>query len=127
MSAAREQFVKRKWRAPPNSCSTASGARCRPVYTISIPNARARRAVACPIAPRPITPSVLPASPVPSMKNMCQDHGVAERSSRSPSPSRRVTDSISPIARSAVASVRTPGVFVTSTPRSLQAATSMLS
>ena len=58
---------------------------------------------------------------------MCHDHGSPERIRRSPSPRRRVTIRISAIARSAVESVSTPGVLVTTTPRSVAAATSMLS
>ena len=53
-------------------------------------------------------------------------HGVWLRITRSPSPSRRVTMRISAIAMSAVASVNTPGVFVTRTLRAAQAGTSML-
>ena len=51
------------------------------------------------------------------MKSIAHAQGVRDRSSRSPSPSRRVTASMSAIARSAVASVSTPGVFVKRTPR----------
>ena len=47
--------------------------------------------------------------------------GAPARTSRSPSPSRRVAIRISANAMSAVASVRTPGVFVTITPRAAQA------
>ena len=61
------------------------------------------------------------------MKNMLHDHGVCARMSRSPSPRRRVAIRMSANARSAVASVRTPGVFVTTTPRPAHAGTSMLS
>jgi hypothetical protein len=61
------------------------------------------------------------------MKSIAQAQPVSDRISRSPSPSRRVTASSSAMARSAVASVSTPGVFATSTPRSRAASTSMLS
>jgi hypothetical protein len=50
------------------------------------------------------------------MKSIDHAHGTPERIRRSPSPSRRVIASISAIARSAVASVSTPGVFVIVTP-----------
>src|ERR687884_484776 len=81
-----------------------------------IPNASARRATARPIAPRPTTPSVFPASPRPSRKNMLHDHLWPARTSRSPSPRRRVTIRMRAVARSAVASVSTPGGFVTPPP-----------
>ena len=58
---------------------------------------------------------------------MSQAQGSPERITRSPSPRRRVAIRISAIARSAVASVSTPGVLVTITPRSRAASTSMLS
>ena len=61
------------------------------------------------------------------MKSIAQAHGSRERISRSPSPSRRVMASISAIARSAVASVSTPGVFVKRTPWRRTASTSTLS
>ena len=61
------------------------------------------------------------------MKSIAHAHGVRERSSRSPSPSRRVIASISAIARSAVASVSTPGVFVKRAPCARTASTSTLS
>ncbi len=72
-------------------------------------------------------PSSFPCRPLPSRKNMFHDQVPPERITRSPSPSRRVAIRISEKARSAVASVRTPGVFVTVTPRPAQAARSMLS
>ncbi len=58
---------------------------------------------------------------------MSQAQGSPVRTTRSPSPSRRVVIRISAIARSAVASVSTPGVLVTITLRSRAASTSMLS
>jgi hypothetical protein len=58
--------------------------------------------------------------------NMLHCQAVPDRMSRSPSPSRRVDMRTSPIARSAVASINTPGVLVTMTPRRVQASTSML-
>ena len=61
------------------------------------------------------------------MKSIDHAHGSPERISRSLSPTLRVTASSSAIARSAVASVRTPGVFVTVTPRARAASTSTLS
>ena len=62
-------------------------------------------------------PSRRPCRPVPSIMNIPQCHGRRERIRRSPSARRRVTMRIRAMARSAVASVSTPGVFVTSTPR----------
>ena len=49
---------------------------------------------------------------MPSMKNMFHDHVPPARTKRSASPSRRVAIRISAKARSAVASVSTPGVLV---------------
>ena len=92
-----------------------------------MPKARPRRAVARPIWPSPTMPSVFRWMPVPRWKNMLQVHVPPARTSRSPSPSRRVAIRISANAMSAVASVRTPGVFETVTPRAAQAGTSMLS
>ncbi|KOV22888.1 hypothetical protein ADK60_24465 [Streptomyces sp. XY431] len=86
----------------------------------------ARRATACPIRPIPSTPSWVPESSRPSMKVGAQAHGSPERSSRSPSPSRRVAARSRAHAMSAVAAVSTPGVLVTVMPRSVQAATSTL-
>lgn len=47
------------------------------------------------------------------MKSSCQRQGTPSRIRRSPSASRRVTMRMSANARSAVASVSTPGVFAT--------------
>ena len=58
---------------------------------------------------------------------MLQPHGCPVRTRRSAAPRPRVVISTSAMARSAVASVSTPGVFVTTTPRSRHAATSTLS
>lgn len=71
-------------------------------------------------------PSRLPWMLVPSMKSSCQRQGAPSRIRRSPSASRRVTMRMSANARSAVASVSTPGVFATTSLRAC-AATSMLS
>jgi hypothetical protein len=61
------------------------------------------------------------------MKSIAHSHGCCERISRSPSPIRRVIASSSAIARSAVASVSTPGVLVIVTPCRRAASTSTLS
>ena len=61
------------------------------------------------------------------MKNMLHDQVPPARIMRSASPIRRVDARISAMAMSAVASTSTPGVFVHTTPRRAQAATSMLS
>ena len=92
-----------------------------------MPKAVARRAVASPIAPGPTMPSVFPRRPVPSSAVKFHCHGSPVRTRRSAAPRPRVVISTRAIAMSAVASVSTPGVFVTTTPRSLQAATSTLS
>ena len=53
------------------------------------------------------------------MNPIPQSQARPERTSRSPSASRRVAGRISAIVRSAVASSSTPGVLVTTTPRAL--------
>ncbi len=58
---------------------------------------------------------------------MLHDQPACARITRSASPSRRVDIRIRAIAMSAVASTRTPGVFVHTTDRRRQAPTSMLS
>ncbi len=95
--------------------------------TAVIPNAGALAATARPIRPLPMIPSCLPRSSVPSMKSSVQPFHPPARTSRSPSAIRRAAARISPHVSSAVASVSTSGVFVTTTPRALAAATSMLS
>ena len=92
-----------------------------------MPKEVARRAVARPMAPGPTMPSVLPRSPVPRSAMKLQRHGSPVRTRRSAAPRPRVVISTRAMAMSAVASVSTPGVLVTTTPRSVQAATSTLS
>ena len=93
-----------------------------------IPNARARRAVAVPIWPRPTIPSVLPCMPAAQHEVHAPRPGAARagpcarprRAAGSPSGSGRRRGR-----RSRRSS--TPGVFVHTTPRAVQAATSTLS
>ena len=54
-----------------------------------MPNAGALAATARPIRPRPMIPSCLPRSSVPSMKSIVQPFQPPRRTSRSPSPIRR--------------------------------------
>jgi hypothetical protein len=61
------------------------------------------------------------------MNEMSHDHAAPERTSRSPSDTRRVTSRSRAMVRSAVASTSTPGVLVASTPRAVIAGTSRLS
>ena len=68
-----------------------------------------------------------PTSETPRSSCGFQPSHVPERASASPSRSRRATARISAQARSAVASVRTSGVFVTRIPRPRHAARSMWS
>ena len=72
-------------------------------------------------------PSVFPSSDVPRSSVGFQPSHAPSGASASPSRIRRATARISAQVRSAVASVRTPGVFVTTIPRSRQAARSMWS
>ena len=55
-----------------------------------MPNAGALAATARPMRPRPMMPSCLPRSSVPSMKSSAQPFQPPRRTSRSPSPMRRV-------------------------------------
>src|ERR1035437_2464936 len=71
-------------------------------------------------------PRVAPVISAPSNCSGCQPVHRCSRTSRSPSPRRRATASISVKAMSAVVSVSTPGVFVTGIFRVVAAATSML-
>src|SRR5665213_3580045 len=87
---------------------------------------RIGRAVARPIRPIPMSPSVLPCTCVASMCIGRQPVHLPLRNSRSPSPARRAVASISVSARSAVSSVSTSGVFVTTTSFAFAATTSML-
>ena len=91
-----------------------------------MPNAAACAATARPIRPRPMSPSCLPRSSVPSMKSNAQPFQSPRRTSRSPSASRRVIARISAHVKSATESVSTSGVLVTMTPRARACATSML-
>ena len=92
-----------------------------------MPKAGAFAATARPILPRPMMPSCLPRSSVPSMKSIAQPFQAPRLMSRSPSPIRRAAVRISAQVSSAVASVSTSGVLVTATPRAAAALTSMLS
>jgi len=87
----------------------------------------ARRATARPIRPNPTIPSDLPQTSAPQSWSRFHPFQFPERASCSPSPSRRATAIISVHAKSAVVSSSTPGVFVATTPRFVQACTSMLS
>src|ERR1039457_1903035 len=89
-------------------------------------NPFARRATARPIRPKPMMPSVAPAISAPSNCNGCQPVHLLARTNRSPSPIRRATFISKAKAMSAVASVKTPGVFVTGIFRAVAVATSML-
>ena len=65
----------------------------------------------------PTIPSALPPIRWPSIPPGLQPFHSPDRTSFSPSASRRGTDTISAIVMSAVSSVRTPGVLVTMIPR----------
>ena len=82
-----------------------------------MPNAGALAATARPMRPRPMMPSCLPRSSVPSMKSSVHPFQPPRRTSRSPSAIRRAAARIRLQVSSAVASVSTSGVFVTTTPR----------
>ena len=86
---------------------------------------RARSATARPMRPNPTMPSVLPATRVPSSCVGRHPLQLPARTMRSPSPARRAVASRSVIARSAVSSVRTSGVLVTTMPAARAAPRSM--
>ncbi len=87
----------------------------------------ARLATACPMRPNPMIPSVAPAKSAPSSMDGPQVFHFPARRNFSASTTRRPAAIISAKAMSAVASVRMPGVLPTGMPRSVAAATSMLS
>ena len=87
-----------------------------------------RAATACPMGPSPIRPTVAPLRSVPRSKLGFQPSFQApDRISASPSATRRPTPNMSASVRSAVLSVKTPGVCPTMTPCSAAASTSMWS
>ena len=94
---------------------------------IRIPNPTARRATARPIRPNPTIPKVAPARSAPSMKLGPQVFQRPDFTPSAPSTIRRPAASSRAKVMSAVASVKTPGVFPTGMPRALAAATSTLS
>ena len=75
----------------------------------------------------PTTPSRLPVRRLPSMKVGAQPFHSPDGITAAPATTRRDTDRISAIVMSAVSSVSTPGVLVTTMPRRCAASTSMLS
>ncbi len=84
----------------------------------------ARRATSRPMRPRPTTPSVLPATSVPT--NLLRSHPPAFMVA-SATGMRRASASRSAIVCSAAETVFPPGVFITTTPLRVAAATSMVS
>ena len=110
-------------RAPPPPAGAASGrgrgCACRSRGRVAPPPARSARGRRCPASRR--------ARPVPGETTGASVFQPPVRVSRSPSTTRRAAASRSANARSAVVSVRTPGVLVTRMPRSVAAATSTLS
>src|SRR5438874_2600130 len=87
----------------------------------------ARRATASPIRPMPTMPSVAPWTSCPVNMKGVQPRYLPARRKRSASPSRRAVARSRANAPSAVVSSSIPGANVTGMPRSLAAATSMLS
>jgi hypothetical protein len=92
-----------------------------------MPKPCARRATAWPMRPKPTMPRVLPAMSPPSSIIGSQPLYLPARMNVSPSTTRRADASSRAQVKSAVESVRTPGVFTTTTPRALHAFTSMWS
>ena len=90
----------------------------------SIPKARAREATSRPMRPSPTTPRRLPNSSTPANFLRSQVSAFMEESAGG---MLRARASIRAIASSAVEIVLPPGEFMTSTPRRVAAARSMLS
>ena len=88
---------------------------------------RARRATARPMRPIPKMPRRFPVTCTPSIIVECQPTHSPARTIRSPSAPRRAAPSRQSIATSAVASLRTSGVLVTTMPRAFAASTAMCS
>ena len=86
---------------------------------------RSYAAIALPIRPMPTMPTIAPVTCRPSICVGCQPSHRPARRIRSPSPARRAVARISVMAMSAVASVTTAGVLVTTTPAARAASTSM--
>src|SRR5438034_7272072 len=110
----------------PSSPTTSGGGGTGSWNSTRIPKpSRARRATARAMRPIPTSPSVFPETLVPSRCVGRQPVQAPARTCRSPSPARRATISINMKASSAVSSVSTSGVLVTTTPRVRAAARSM--
>jgi len=90
-----------------------------------MPNPAARRATARPMRPKPTMPRVFPDTSRPRNRKGAQSLNFPSRTLLSPSTTRRATARMSVKARSAVASVSTPGVLETGMPRRVAAAMSM--
>ena len=116
-------------RVTARSRSIASSARDREWYCTRIPNPRARRATSPSDPPEADDiPSVAPCTSLPSSSSgshVCQRS--SDEVARLGDPPGDRHDQRKREARSAVVSVRTPGVLLTATPRRAQAETSMLS
>ena len=110
-------------RAPKESISALAR---RLLYNTRIPNPLAIRANRDPIRPAPITPIVFPTTLIPKNCNGPHPSHFFARNTRSASPARRAAIISNIHAVSAVASVSTPGVLPTLTPRRLHAARSIL-
>ena len=85
-----------------------------------------RLAMAWPMRPMPSTPSVAPCTSPPANMSKPQCDQRPSRRKRSLSEIRRAVAIINAKPKSAVVSVSTPGALVTTTPRAVQAGTSML-
>ena len=84
-----------------------------------MPKPSPRRATASPISPGPTIPSVAPWTSWPSQPAGSHVHHSPLRTEPADSTIRRETARIRAKARSAVVSVRTPGVLPTAIPRSV--------
>ena len=71
----RVSSVSGTWSETTSAAASSSSSWISGVCTTSIPCARASRATAWPIRPKPTMPSVMPASPRPSMNVGAQCHG----------------------------------------------------
>ena len=114
------------WASSSSSSRQPTSARVREWWSTRMSNAAARCATARPILPRPTIPSVEPLTSRPRKSGSAQPpRQRLSRTARSPTTSRRLTASNNAKASSAVAGVRTPGVFVSAMPRDAHASTSI--
>ena len=117
-----EQLLERQERRAERRLDRRPAARWTSWYRIRIPKPFARRATAWPIRPKPTIPIVAPWTSGPEQQQRAPGLPAARRGRSGRPPGRRRAAAMSSAqARSAVVSVRTPGVLPTATPRRVHA------